>query len=46
MLRSGSVTAMLESFMFCVKLPEAEIVRPMFGNVWLKLTELARVLCV
>ena len=46
MLNSGRVTASEESRMFCVRLPDPEIVSPMFWNVWLKLTELARVLWV
>ena len=46
MLKSGSVTATEESLMFCVRLAELEMVRPMFGKVRLKLTLLARVLWV
>ena len=46
MLTSGSVRAMVESRMFCVKLAEADMLSPMLVNVWPKLTELARVLCV
>ena len=41
---SGRVTAKEESRIFCVILAEPEMVRPMLGKVWERLTELARVL--
>ena len=46
MLRSGRVTAIEESRTFCVRLPEAEMLRPMSGKFFEKLTALVRVLCV
>ena len=46
MLTSGSVMAMVESRIFCVRLADAAMLNPILENVWLKLTELARVLCV
>lgn len=46
MLKSGSVTAKVESCRFWVRFADPEMLRPMFENVCEKLTELARVLCV